>query len=422
MIYLFINHKEYFIALFVFAFCIRCGHESTPIALSEPTLLFSVEQAAESSITVSNQGRLIYSYIEQGSINSSFLKMVFIDKGDVSQAYDIANGEDWFVNWADFPSVAVYKDNPQHLVSYYLEKSSIGTYDYDIRIVQSTDGGKSWGEPFTIHTDKTATEHGFVTLVPVDSSRIFACWLDGRNTKNEGHSNNKEENGHHQHDGTMTLRTAEFDIKGKLYNETELDKKVCDCCNTDAVMTGAGPVVVYRNRSDKEIRDIALTRKLKYGWTDPRTIHDDLWKISGCPVNGPAIDSKDETIAVAWYSIIDTVSVSQVGFSSDTGAHFNAPIVINAGSTLGRMDIVLASETEVWVSWLKDIGDGNAMITLTHLNSEIGALSHYDIQETTAARCSGFPKIKLVQDTFYLAWTDCSEKYTRANLSAFVIK
>ena len=39
-----------------------------------------------------------------------------------------------------------------------------------------------------------------------------------------------------------------------------LDARACDCCQTDAAMTSAGPVVVYRNRTEEEIRDIYIAR------------------------------------------------------------------------------------------------------------------------------------------------------------------
>ena len=50
----------------------------------------------------------------------------------------------------------------------------------------------------------------------------------------------------------MTLRYASFDGEGNKIEESLLDDKVCDCCQTDAAMTSKGPIIVYRNRSDEE--------------------------------------------------------------------------------------------------------------------------------------------------------------------------
>ena len=58
----------------------------------------------------------------------------------------------------------------------------------------------------------------------------------------------------------MTLRAAFIDKKGNKINEWELDGRVCDCCQTTAAITNDGPVVVYRDRSDDEVRDMSIVR------------------------------------------------------------------------------------------------------------------------------------------------------------------
>ena len=42
--------------------------------------------------------------------------------------------------------------------------------------------------------------------------------------------------------------------------DAEIDARVCDCCQTDAVNAGNTAVLVYRDRSDDETRDIYATR------------------------------------------------------------------------------------------------------------------------------------------------------------------
>jgi hypothetical protein len=398
-----------------------CNNHSDIQSLYKAELVFSVNNAAEPSLYVNQDDKVIFSYINHGRQDSSVLNMVYVDSDSIYQAQEIAKGKNWFVNWADFPSLVSYKNNPKHLASFYLEKSAQGTYDYDIKVVQSKDGGTSWQAPFTLHSDNVAAEHGFVSFVPVDSNRIFACWLDGRNTKMEDYTETVDKD-HHAHGGAMTLRAAEFDIDGKLYHEVELDSKVCDCCNTDVVNTSAGPVLVYRDRSDREVRDISIVRKFKNKWTDPRTIHDDLWTIAGCPVNGPAMDSYDHSLVVGWFTLLDTIPVSQLIFSSDDGAHFSSPVSIDIGNTLGRMDLVLTSGTNVWVSWVKDLDKGEAMIMLSQVDRDKGILSHYEIQQVQSSRCTGFPKILMNNNILYLAWTECLEDQSNANLSRIVIR
>ena len=51
-------------------------------------------------------------------------------------------------------------------------------------------------------------------------------------------------------------------------------------------MTADGPVVVYRDRSEQEIRDISIVRLHDGKWSQPSSVFEDNWKINGCPVNG----------------------------------------------------------------------------------------------------------------------------------------
>ena len=62
-------------------------------------------------------------------------------------------------------------------------------------------------------------------MLPKDDDKIFATWLDGRFTKIEGEETTHDSHNDHGHGGggAMTLRTATFNIEGKLYNEKELD-------------------------------------------------------------------------------------------------------------------------------------------------------------------------------------------------------
>src|SRR5688500_16212712 len=59
-----------------------------------------------------------------------------------SPARTVASGDDWFVNWADVPSVTRMADGT--LVAHWLQKSGPGTYAYDVRLTRSKDDGKTW--------------------------------------------------------------------------------------------------------------------------------------------------------------------------------------------------------------------------------------------------------------------------------------
>ncbi|HEX8704685.1 MAG TPA: sialidase family protein, partial [Myxococcaceae bacterium] len=187
--------------------------------------------------------------------------------GTWSPAVTLARGEGLVANWADFPSLV--RGPKGSLVAHWAERSGTSPYAYDVILGRSAGDGKSWQRLGPAHDDKTQTEHGFVSLLG-EAAGVRAFWLDGRETAGaEGH----EDHGA----GAMTLRTA---VLGKGLTGAEvLDSRVCDCCGTSAAMTSGGPVVVYRNRDEGEVRDIFILRRTKQGWSQPRAVHADGWKV-----------------------------------------------------------------------------------------------------------------------------------------------
>lgn len=354
----------------------------------------------EPNLFVSADGQAYLSWIGYPNDSTDVLYFSKLESGQWGQAKKIAEGTNWFVNWADFPSLAVFHGQADHLAAHWLQMSAEGTYDYDVRIAQTSDGGKSWGAAFIPHSDGIAAEHGFVTLLPLENGRMLAVWLDGRNSK--GHGNHDA--GGHGHGGAMTLRSAEFDTSGQLYTETELDERVCDCCQTDAVLTDSGPIVIYRDRSEDDIRDISMVKYKNGAWTKPRPIYSDNWEIKGCPVNGPAIAAQGQSVAIAWYTAANNQPRVKVILSSDGGDSFTEPFVIDDGSPLGRVDVVWSGEKTAIVSWLEELPDGGE-IRLAKVTAEGKTGDSMIATKTGVSRQSGFPILERRGEEFLLVWT-----------------
>ena len=224
-----------------------------------------------------DDGKVYLSWIEVDAAANPTLRFSVWQGAGWSRARTIAAGEDWFVNWADFPSMAALADGT--LAAHWLVKSGPDTYAYDVNIVLSRDGGESWSDPIVPHRDGVQTEHGFVSMVPLTAQRLGVFWLDGREMVGEGHAGG----------GDMALRFTTLDADGTLGPEQVVDSRVCECCQTDAVRTAAGDVIaVYRDRSPLEVRDIGIARLSDGGIGDSEILHADNWRIKGCPVNGPA--------------------------------------------------------------------------------------------------------------------------------------
>lgn len=313
----------------------------------------------------------------------------------------IATGTNWFTNWADFPALAVYPDSDQNMIAHWLQMRAEGTYDYDIYLSQSNDGGQSWEAPFIPHRDSIAAEHGFVSMLPLSEDRIFLSWLDGRNTK--GGQGSHDDHGHAS-DKAMTLRAAEVAPDGQIWAEAELDARVCDCCQTSAALTALGPIVAYRDRSQEEIRDISVVRQVDGKWLPAQTVHNDQWKIAGCPVNGPSIQARGERVAIAWFTAPDNDGQVKLAWSNDNGANFGAPIRIDRGNPLGRVAVAFIDDQTVAVSWMEQAGQvGEIRLVTVDIEGTKGEEAM--IAQTEASRQSGFPVMTTTNDALYLAWT-----------------
>jgi len=260
-----------------------------------------------------------------------------------------------------------------------------------IRISRSNDGAVSWTTPVTPHPD-FSSEYGFVSFAAGAGGNVSAVWLDGR-----------ELPGGREGEGDMQLRYADVDAQGNIANERLLDPRVCDCCQTSIAMTSNGPIVLYRDRSAEEMRDISVMRRSGDEWTKPKTLHRDGWHINGCPVNGPRTDAAGLNVVAAWYSAASEPRVD-VAFSPDGGATFGEPIRVDEGRAEGHVDVAMLADGSAVVTWIEE-HDGSASIQAARVGRDRKRGPVTMIAQTTSASVAGFPRIAISVDNVMVAWT-----------------
>ena len=327
--------------------------------------------------------------------------------GQWSAPRTIVDRNDLFVNWADFPSVI--EDAKGTLFAHWLQKSGSGTYSYDVRMASSGDGGATWGEPFLLNRDNKQSEHGFVTLAALPEGGVGATWLDGRNMTMGDHDS-------HESGGDMTVRYATVHANGHLATDEELDKRVCECCTTGMTVSAKGPVIVYRDRSAEEIRDISYVHRGENGWSEPRRIRADDWKINGCPVNGPQIDASGERVAAAWFTAAKDQQRVYAAFSDDGGATFSEAVVVDDGKPAGRVDTVLLDEDTALVSWLEQTAAG-AEIRARRVPRNGKPEPSVKIADSATARAAGFARMARAGDEVWFTWTEQNEKTKKVHVA-----
>ena len=341
---------------------------------------------------VSGEGSLSLSWISSNDGEKSTLNFSQFKEGKWINTQTMATGSDWFVNWADFPAHAI---NENLILSSYLKKSDSGTYTYDVILSLQKLSGEKVKEDFLLHTDGVKAEHGFVSIIPNHNQGFFITWLDGRNTVD------KDLDGHHK---PMTIRFAEITNKGDVIDESELDSATCDCCQTSIAVTNKGPVVVYRDRSDKEVRDIYIARKTNGIWGVPTPIHNDGWEINGCPVNGPKVASNSNNLAVSWFTVSNEKPIVNLSFSKSNGASFGTLIKINDDDAIGRVDVAFLNPQEVLVSYIEGDDVGTYLrIKKVSIDGKVSA--PFTISKIDGGRNSGVPQLEILDNEAFIVWT-----------------
>lgn len=391
--------NKLFNAILIIILLVSCNNSTkTGMEGSNLTQLISpVDSVSAEPYLFTDKNGLVYlSWIEKTK-QKSILKFSVLNGEEWSQPDTVTSGNNWFVNWADYPMISSGGDS--NLIAHFLQKNGEGKYAYDVKVITSDDRGRSWSDPKILHDDGKKAEHGFVSMIPYND-HYFISWLDGRNAAMQ-HGTGHEE-GHH---GQMTIRAAVVNKQGGKVSEWELDNKVCDCCQTSATLTANGPIVVYRDRSDEEIRDISIVRSVNGKWTLPKTIFPDQWKITGCPVNGPRSDADGNTLVIAWFSSPDAKPRVNIIFSADGGENFDKPIRVDEGKALGRVDVVMLDNVSAMVSWME-----GAVIKAARVYKDGRKDSSIVISSSSESRSSGFPQMTRSGNHIIFAWTDDKSK------------
>ena len=180
---------------------------------------------------------------------------------------------------------------------------------------------------------------------------------------------------------------------------------MCECCPTAGAVTADGPIVAFRDRSDAEVRDIAVSRRVDGRWTAPVLVHRDNWTLRACPVNGPALAASGRSVAIAWFTMEGDQGRALVAFSSDAGATFGPPIRVDAAATLGRVDLELLADGSLVVSWIEP-AESRARFQVRRVTRDGTLSAPITVAPISSGRPSGFPRIARRGQELLFAWTE----------------
>ncbi|MBI2496453.1 MAG: hypothetical protein HYV75_00435 [Opitutae bacterium] len=198
------------------------------------------------ALTRGPDGTVYLSWLEPAGGGNHALKFARFDTAVQrwGTVHTIATGPGWFVNWADFPQLAV---QDKRMTAVWFEENPVtpghdGHHGsgYHARCSVSTDGGATWGTSRPVSTASRAVE--FVALQPQPDGKLLAAWLDGRA-------------------GEAGMQLWSRVLGDPDSPETLVDPLVCDCCQLGfTALPGGGALLAYRGRTRDEVRDMRVAR------------------------------------------------------------------------------------------------------------------------------------------------------------------
>ena len=376
-------------------------HSSAVISLDNPV----AEASRLPRLRTLPNGDALMSWVEphgQGHV----LKFGVLHSGRWVKQGEVAQGENWFVNWADFSSIVAIDEN--FWVAHWLARQKGGkTYDYDVSLAISDDAGLTWREIGHPHRDGAAAEHGFATIFK-DVNGAGIVWLDGReHVKKEDKAKFPEKS------GNFNLRYTHINRDGSMTDEQVLDNNTCTCCWTAVAATQDGAVAAWRGRTDDEIRDnrVALLHDGK--WSAPKGLGAEGWKIAGCPVNGPSISALGNNVVASWFTAEGDRPRVRAAFSDDGGVTFGKPIDIDDLAPLGRVGLTWRDSQSAVVSWLSAPGveQKKSALNIKVIYTDGRVEATRQLAEVSSGRDTGVPQMVFTADGLLLAWTNPAPQY-----------
>lgn len=302
----------------------------------------------------------------------------------------IAQGNDWFVNWADFPAVS-FLPNGAAYAHWLARPANGGKYGYGIRLARRGFDGK-WQQSAAINENDQRDYAGFLSFS--GNQIAFLAPADPA----DGHR--------------KTLRVASLDADGKIKQQQMLDADVCSCCQTSIVKTNSGMLVAYRDHLPGEIRDISLVRYSGGQWSNAYPLHRDGWQINACPTEGPSLAVAGNTIGAAWISRAGGISKLNFATSRDDGKSFSQPVQMDDGNPLGRPTLIALDEQSFALVWIERVTQA-AEIRVRRITAQQRKSPSLPIQAVPASRAAGLPKIALHRNELFIAWREEAVKAVR---------
>ncbi len=279
-----------------------------------------------------------------------------------------------------------------------------------LRLARSDDGGRRFAAPIEIGGESVEGVVGspsMINLFVAPDGALYASWLDYRESYLYVLALKKEPP-EGQWPPTQ-LRVARSTEGGRRFaSSTLVTKPVCGCCGTKVAQGTEGPLYASTRAEWPElkssvdaVRDIIVATSRDHGasWSQAVKVHDDRFKISGCPDVAPglSVDSRGRLHA-AWYTGSERKAGVFYAVSTNGGKSFSAPLALLSDEWVPYADVKLALDASdnAWVAFEDRRGETD-LIHLVRVAPD-GALTRAKPWPGT------IPDVAALGDSVVVAW------------------
>jgi hypothetical protein len=349
----------------------------------EPVANPAPQGSVEAHWGSASDGSPLLSWIEPMNGGSFALRYSVRHGGQWSEPRTIVANRHFFRQPAESPSVVSFPGGA--LLAEWVEVPESASEAEYIYVSASRDG-MQWTTPVMANQDRSPVQHALVSMVASGDQEASLVWLEA--LKGE--------------DDPSSLKRTLVSSAGKVLKEEILEPDVCTCCPTSIVRTAHGLLVAYRGHTAKNIRDIGVKRLDNGKWLSAKNLNPDNWEINACPVNGASAAAKDNRVAIAWYTEGGDKPRVQLAFSSDGGATFSKPIMVNTGDALGHASTVLTDDGGTFVSWIEE-GDKSSRVLARFVSAAGVAGPAVQVAEGST-QSIGYPRLLRAGQETWIAW------------------
>jgi hypothetical protein len=274
-----------------------------------------------------------------------------------------------------------------------------------LRIVKSTDGGRSWTAPRTVTDDSTFGSHNFHALHVARDGMVYVAWLDGRHGTSAAYITRST-------DGGVTWDR----------NRRVAEGEACPCCRTAIATASDGTVyVAWRAVLPGNVRDIVVARSSDGGrtWSEPVRAHADDWVFEACPHAGPSLQvGSDDRLHVAWWTGKEGVAGVYYAHSIDGARSFSpaVPLGVAELSRPAHVQLALGNDALVAVVW--DDGTKQEPDIALRISRDGGRRFGPAQRLSSPGRVAGYPVLAITNDELTVAWSEQSPESANHHASA----